>query len=103
MTLKDLIKEKQEEFDKKFEYANENPALVGKGDVQNFLSTFAQSIARSMAEEVRLEKKRMDVSNIGADSVSFPTGEIWTQEKREGYNYAKSDQDAKIKAFMGEE
>lgn len=45
----------------------------------------------SLIERGERMKKRMDVGDHGADSVSFPSGEIWTQQKREGYNAAIDD------------
>jgi len=46
------------------------------------------SFIQNLIQRVEGERKRMDVGNIGVDSVSFPSGEIWTQEKRAMWNSA---------------
>jgi len=37
-------------------------------------------------EVEKIKKKRMDVGDIGATSVTYPDGEIWNQSNRVGWN-----------------
>ena len=50
--IQTFIKEREERFDKRFEFGNENPALVGKGDAKSFHRQSLQDLLALIAEEV---------------------------------------------------
>lgn len=57
--------------------------------------------AQVVCERVEGMKKRLDVGDFGVDSVSFPSGEIWTQEKRMVFNQALSQVQEMIRKEWG--
>jgi len=54
--------------------------------IESKLKQAKQEGAKEVLEEVIPNKKRMDVGDIGASSISLPKVEIWHQETRIGFN-----------------
>ena len=111
MNLQELITKGQEEFDEKFVgnkagrvYSWKADALTQCTNVRMFLSTFANSIARGMAEEVKPQEVQVPDEKVpfelGIDVMNLKT---IIKADAQGYNKALSDLDAKIKAFIGED
>ena len=100
-TPQQILDQAREEFEKKFDgiyYGKDFDGLPNyppegfREDVFNWHTSTLQAFIETEIERLGGMKKRMDVGDFGVDSVSFPSGEIWTQEKRAGFNQAVSDQ-----------
>lgn len=68
--------------------ANRLQWVVKNSFMRDFLRTQISSLIEAKIEEMEGEKRRMDVGDFGADSVSFPGGQIWNQERRATHNAA---------------
>lgn len=88
---KDFIEGVMEEFDEEFGHVVFKNSITAKYAVDFLRTALASAIQHErervvmVLEEIR---KRMDVGDFGVDSVSFPSGEIWTQKNRQVHNNA---------------
>lgn len=89
-----------EQFEVRIREILEPGYYPGKLTTIEEIKSFFSSQVQACLEEIEKSKKRMDVGDYGVDSVSYPNGEIWTNEKRDTFNQALSEAQAIIKKHL---